>query len=263
MPYEDFVEPLCNIAREAGRIIMGYYEGELDVQLKQDASPVTAADLAANAYIVRQLSALAPSIPIVSEEDSASHEAGVFNAQGADLRQGAFWLVDPLDGTKSFIKRTGEFTVNIALIERQQPVLGVIYIPVQERLYFTGADGRAWLKRGTDAAAEPVAVRRTPAAGLTVVASASHNSPATEDFIASLPKVAQRVGASSSLKLCRVAEGAADVYPRFGTTMEWDIAAGHAILNAAGGSIACEDGSAFLYAKEAFRNPNFIAWGKR
>lgn len=265
MPYEHLVEPLRDIAREAGRIIMNHYEGEVDVHIKEDESPVTPADLAANDYIVRELVALTPNLPIVSEEDHDSHEAGIANHHGEDLRQTAFWLVDPLDGTTSFIKKTGEFTVNIALVSKQKPLLGVIYLPVQELLYYTGEDGKAWMKRGGGfgAKAEPVTVRKAPADGLTVIASKSHGTPETETFIAGLPKVKERIKAASSLKLCKIAAGEADVYPRFGTTMEWDIAAGHAILNAAGGSLAQVDGSPFLYGKEGFRNPHFVAWGNK
>jgi 3'(2'), 5'-bisphosphate nucleotidase len=251
MPYEHLVEPLRDIAREAGRIIMNHYDGEVDVHIKEDESPVTTADLAANDYIV-------------AEEDHQKHDAGITNHHGEDLKKTAFWLVDPLDGTTSFIKKTGQFTVNIGLVSKQKPILGVIYLPVQELLYYTGEDGKAYVKRSAKfgAKAERVEVRSAPAAGLTVISSRSNSTPETEAFIKTL-KVNERINAASSLKLCRIAEGEADVYPRFGTTMEWDIAAGHAILNAAGGSLTNVEGKPFLYGKDDFRNPHFVAWGKK
>ncbi len=244
---------LTAIARQAGAIIMRYYEGGVDVMHKEDDSPVTEADIAANAYIVEQLSALTQEIPIVAEEsDNTAHDP-------AGMAQ--FWLVDPLDGTKSFIARRGQFTVNIGLVEEGVPVLGVIYVPVQDVLYYTGEDGQAY-KQEADGAPERITCRMPGEDGLVVVASKSHRTQETNDFIAEL-SVAEVVSAASSLKFCLVAEGKADIYPRFGTTMEWDTAAGHAVLLAAGGQVTHPDGAAFGYGKPEFRNTYFIAWGRR
>lgn len=248
MPYTPYADQLIHIARRAGEIIMEYYKQPLDVQHKDDASPVTAADLAANRYIVQELTTLTPHIPIISEENTATDNEAV-------LGNRLFWLVDPLDGTKSFIKRTGEFTVNIALIEEGKPVGGVVYVPVQDNCYATGVDGKAYKNEH-----EMIHVRTPPTEGLIVIASHSHRSPETDAYIATL-KVASLLSASSSLKFCLVAEGKADVYPRFGRTMEWDTAAGHAVLLAAGGRVDQLDGTALSYGKSSLDNPHFIAKG--
>ncbi len=248
MPYTQYADQLIHIARAAGDIIMEYYKQPLDVQHKDDKSPVTAADIAANTYIVAQLTALTPHIPIISEEN-----AEVDNQ--AALSSKLFWLVDPLDGTKSFIKRTGEFTVNIALIDNEKPIGGVVYVPVTGMCYATGVDGKAYKNEH-----ELIQVRTPPQEGLTVIASHSHRSPETEAYISTL-KVASLLSASSSLKFCLVAEGKADVYPRFGRTMEWDTAAGHAVLLAAGGHVDKLDGTTLSYGKAGLDNPHFIAKG--
>ncbi len=261
MAHEHLTEPLLAIAREAGRIIMEYYEGSVEVHLKADASPVTVADLAANDYIVRELKVLTPNLPIVSEEDHEHHDAGITNWHGEDLKETAFWLVDPLDGTKSFIRHTGEFTVNIGLVSKGKPMVGVVYAPVEGVCYYTGDNGKAY-KKGKTGKAKIIEARTPGKDGLVVVTSQSHNSPKTDAYVAKLGKVKERISSSSSIKLCLIAEGKADVYPRLGTTMEWDTAAAHAVLNAAGGSLIGLDGAPFVYAKDGFKNPHFVAKGR-
>jgi 3'(2'), 5'-bisphosphate nucleotidase len=175
-----------------------------------------------------------------------------------EVDDGLFWLVDPLDGTKEFISRNGEFTVNIALVEGRDPVLGVVLAPARGKVWW-GAVGHGAMMR--DAAGErPIAVRKRPAEGAVAVASRSHSDAATEAFLDE-QRVAERISAGSSLKFCLVAEGRADLYPRFGPTMEWDTAAGNAVLAAAGGKVTTTDGAPFRYRKPGFRNPEFIASG--
>ncbi|MCD6035217.1 MAG: cysQ [Rickettsiales bacterium] len=243
------IHQVVTLAIQAGKGIMQHYQGEVVVTRKEDASPVTIADTEANAFIVEGLARLTPNIPVVSEENPS-------DVNELARQSPVFWLVDPLDGTKSFIKKTGEFTVNIALVQNHKPVRGVIYVPAKGSLYYTGDDGFAYKDNGTR-----ISVRSLPSEGAVVVASMSHLTPETEAYIASI-KVQKLMSASSSIKLCLVAEGLADIYPRFGRTMEWDIGAGHAILNAAGGSVINSDGSPFLYGKAGLDNGNFIARGK-
>jgi 3'(2'), 5'-bisphosphate nucleotidase len=242
---------LLDIVRDAGKCVMDVYATDFEVTDKSDNSPVTQADKKADEVIVARLKALTPDIFIVSEE---STEAGQRPADGAP-----FWLVDPLDGTKEFINRNGEFTVNIALIENGQPVLGVVLAPALGRLFSGIAGVGAWLE-DADGARE-IGCRVPPAEGLTVVASRSHGDAAALDAYLAGRKVADLRNAGSSLKICLVAAGEADVYPRLGRTMEWDIAAGHAVLVAAGGRIEQVDGSPFSYGKPDFANPHFAAWG--
>lgn len=239
------------IALEAGRKIMEIYATDFDVADKLDKSPVTLADTAADALIVERLRELTPDIRIVSEE---SVQAG----EQPDPAQ-PFWLVDPLDGTKEFINRNGEFTVNIALIEQRRPAMGVVFAPAMDRL-FSGAAGHGAHVQDADGRRD-VHARVPPAEGLTVVASRSHGDAAALDAFLAGRKVANLRNAGSSLKLCLVAAGEADVYPRLGRTMEWDIAAGHAVLRAAGGRLTRLDGTAFEYGKPDFENPHFVAWG--
>lgn len=244
-------EALLDIVRDAGKCVMDVYATDFEVTDKSDNSPVTQADKKADEVIVGRLAALTPDIFIVSEE---STEAGQRPADGA-----SFWLVDPLDGTKEFINRNGEFTVNIALIENGQPVLGVVLAPALGRLFSGIAGVGAWLEDG--AGAREIRCRVPPAEGLTVVASRSHGDAAALDAYLAGRTVAKLRNAGSSLKICLVAAGEADVYPRLGRTMEWDIAAGHAVLAAAGGRIEQVDGSPFSYGKPDFANPHFAAWG--
>ena len=245
------LDRLLPIARAAGKTILQVYATDFDVRGKADDSPVTEADRRAEALILPALTELTPDVPIVSEEAAAAGDI----PRVADR----FWLVDPLDGTKEFIKRNGEFTVNIALIERGRPVLGVVLAPALDRLY-AGAAGRgAFLEDGTHR--RQIACRRVPAAGLTVVASRSHGDTQALDRFLAGRAVASQTNAGSSLKFCLVAAGDADLYPRFGRTMEWDTAAGHAVLAAAGGRVTTVDGAELRYGKPGFENPHFIAQG--
>ncbi len=249
MNFSVIIPQLLDIAVEAGNIIMHFYKNGANVEIKEDNSPVTEADIAANDYIVEKLAEIAPDITIISEEGAKEQNKGMF------------WLVDPLDGTKSFIKKTGEFTVNIALIDGSKAVIGVVYVPVTGDLYYTNEDGFAYKKSANDAA-KRIEVRRVDESlGLVVVASKSHIDSQTEEYIKSL-NVAEFISASSSLKFCLIAEGRADIYPRFAPTMEWDTAAAHAVLTAAGGEVLNPDGTEFIYRKKDFRNGFFIASGK-
>jgi 3'(2'), 5'-bisphosphate nucleotidase len=244
---------LCHIARLAGNAILEVYATDFDVRVKADASPVTEADERAEAIILAALRALTPDIPIVSEEQASA--TGL--PRGPFTR---FWLVDPLDGTREFLKRNGEFTVNIALIERDRTALGVVHVPVGAATYAGGAAVGATCQRG-DAAPRPIFARAAPDRGAVVVYSRSHGA---EDemavFSRNLAEPTLRV-AGSSMKFCLLATGEADFYPRFGTTMEWDTAAGQAVLEAAGGRVMTRDGERLSYQKAEFRNPHFIAEG--
>jgi 3'(2'), 5'-bisphosphate nucleotidase len=238
------------IARHAGALIMRVYATDFTSRGKADASPVTEADEQAEALILAELRAITP-LPIVSEEAvSAGHTPDI----GA-----RFWLVDPLDGTKEFISRNGEFTVNIALIEGERPTLGVVYAPALGRL-FSGVEGQG-ARLEESAGSRSIACRRVPDAGLTVVSSRSHGDAAALDRFLSGRRVAASVNAGSSLKFCLVATGEADLYPRLGRTMEWDTAAGDAVLRAAGGRVTELDGQELRYGKPGFANPHFIAEG--
>ena len=251
LDYRGLLDALLPVARSAGAAIMQVYATDFAVRGKTDASPVTEADERAEALILSELARLTPEIPVVSEEEAA---AGRIPAVGE-----RFWLVDPLDGTKEFINRNGEFTVNIALVEQGAPVLGVVFAPALDRL-FAGAAGLGAFAEDRGAR-RSIAARTPPTEGLTVVASRSHgDAEALAAFLAGR-KVASQTNAGSSLKLCLVAAGEADVYPRLGRTMEWDIAAGDAVLRAAGGIVRTLDGPALCYGKPDFANPYFAAWG--
>jgi 3'(2'), 5'-bisphosphate nucleotidase len=247
-------EDVCAIARDAGAAIMNIYAGEYNVELKGDNSPLTCADRASHEVIVAGLQQAYPQIPILSEE-------------GRDIpyevrkHWSRFWLVDPIDGTKEFIKRNGEFTVNIALIVDGLAVAGVVCVPAQAKTYLGIKGQGAWL---TVSEQGPGAIQvRTadPAVGLTVVMSRSHPSPELEEYLHDI-KVADALPVGSSLKLCVVAEGKADLYPRLGPTMEWDTAAGHAVVEGAGGTVTTVDGQPLTYNKENLLNPYFIVRGR-
>ena len=255
---------LCLVACEAGAVILRHYGGAVEARSKSDSSPVTLADEEAEAVITARLAELAPSIPIVAEEAAS---AGRIPMTGA-----RFFLVDPLDGTKEFIQHNGEFTVNIALIEDGAPVCGVVLAPALKRLFvgdltednIVAAEIAVPDSAPIDlAAAWAIRARRAPEDGLVAIASRSHRDYKTEEFLARY-KIANLVAAGSSLKFCLVATGEADIYPRLGRTMEWDVAAGHAVLAAAGGSVTQIDGTPFFYGKTAqgFANPYFIARGR-
>ncbi len=238
------------IAEEAGKATLRFY-GITDAATKADGSPVTAADQAAEDIILPALRALTPDIPVVSEEEASK-------GLSPEVTGNRFWLVDPLDGTREFLNGNGEFTVNIALIDHGIPVLGVVVVPALGDTY-AGAAGAAVLE---DKAGErEINVRAVPDDGLTVVGSRSHgDADAMEKFLGGR-KVASFRAAGSSLKLCLIARGEADLYPRLGTTMEWDIAAGHAVLRAAGGRVETIDGGEFAYGKPGYKNPHFVAIG--
>lgn len=243
------LEELERAARLAGDAIMAVYGAQCTVQHKGDLSPVTEADLAAHQALVSCLETLLPDSPIVSEEDTASQ---VYRSSS-----GRFWLIDPLDGTKEFIARNGEFTVNISLIEDGCSVLGVVYAPAIGALYRGGPGIGAWRSTGTQTCVVQVDSGQV---GVTcrVVASKSHLNAETQAFIDRLGPVSL-VQAGSSLKFCRVAEGQADVYPRLAPTCEWDTAAAQAILEGAGGSVLDLQGRPLRYGKPDVLNPSFIA----
>jgi 3'(2'), 5'-bisphosphate nucleotidase len=242
------------IARAAGALILDVYRRPFDAASKADGSPVTAADRIAEAHIVPALRELDAALPVVAEEAFARGEVPVVGAR--------FWLVDPLDGTREFVARNDEFTVNIALVEDRAPRLGVVYAPALQRL-FSGLVGEgAWQVRGgaRPVVRTPLAVRALPREGATVALSRSHLSAATREWLRGR-RVAARVQVGSSLKFGLLAAGEADWYPRRGRTMEWDTAAGHAVLRAAGGDVCTLDGEPLRYAKPGFENPDFFAFG--
>jgi 3'(2'), 5'-bisphosphate nucleotidase len=248
------LEQIKEIAREAAAAILEIYCGDIAVEHKDDASPVTLADAAAEHIIVARLKQLTPEIEIIAEEQAA---ADGLPAHAPEL----FWLVDPLDGTKEFIKRNGEFTVNIGLVRHGRPILGVVGLPAKNVLYAACGAGTAHIVEA-DGERRPITARPCPDCGATVAYSRSHaDMAALEDFFAER-KVADRVVAGSALKLCLVAEGKADLYPRLGPTMEWDTAAGQAVVEAAGGRVTTRDGGPFEYGKPGFKNPPFVASGR-
>jgi 3'(2'), 5'-bisphosphate nucleotidase len=253
---ERLVGEMILSARRAGEAIMDIYGGDFEVTAKADDSPVTAADHAAEAVILADLARAAPAVPVVSEEAAT--------AQGLPELGSRFFLVDPLDGTREFVRRNGEFTVNIALIEDRRPVAGIVFAPAVPRLFAASqATGAFELSLDSDPSERrPISVRLRPHDGLTVLASRSHADEATESYLTTVP-VKERRSAGSSLKFCLVAAGEADLYPRAGRTMEWDTAAGQVILEIAGGSVVTFDGAPLVYGKTAvgLANPGFIARG--
>ncbi len=256
MDHARLTQVIRKLALEAGDIIMEIYNSpDFEVKTKSDASPVTEADEAADAHISAGLRAAFPDIALVTEEQAQSHSQSV----------STFLIVDPLDGTKEFINRRGDFTVNIAYVENGKPIRGVVYAPARGRLFYTEADGKAVEELGAldkDAVGElkPINVSKPNNAALLVVASKSHRDQATDDYINKY-SVSDMRSAGSSLKFCLVATGEADLYPRVGRTMEWDTAAGHAVLNGAGGDvIRFDDHSPLVYGKNGFENPFFIAY---
>lgn len=247
-------DALIEAAYQAGHAILDIYASDFAPTQKADHSPVTAADVAAERIILARLKDCAPGIPVVAEEQAA--------ADGLPQHVGdRFFLVDPLDGTKEFIARNGEFTVNIALIEHGRPVLGVVFLPVLDEMY--AGCGDVALRRRQRQAPERIVARKLPPAGATMTISRSHAAREVVKAEMLGEHVAGTIVAGSSLKFCRIAEGIADLYPRFGPTMEWDTAAGHAVLLAAGGSVVTVDGPPLGYGKPGFRNPHFIARGQR
>ena len=260
-PDADLLQSVVAIALEAGAAALTVYAGAFEVDEKADASPVTAADRLCEEIILKRLATIAPDTPVLAEESAADGRI----PQLGD----SFFLVDPLDGTREFINRNGEFTVNIALVQDGRPVLGAVYAPAIGRLYAGGTGLGAWRMdieaNGEIGARRQIAARPVPQKELIAVASRSHRSPETDELLKTLA-VADFTAAGSSLKFCLVAEGAADVYPRLGRTMEWDTGAGQAVLEAAGGQVVVHpEGDPLIYGKAArgFDNPHFIAWGRR
>jgi 3'(2'),5'-bisphosphate nucleotidase len=254
------LDGMAALALAAGAKALEIYESDFVVDAKHDASPVTEADRVGEEIILRGLKRLAAHVPVLAEEAASG---GDIPALGRE-----FFLVDPLDGTKEFVTKTGEFTVNIALIRDGAPAIGVVYAPAIGKLY-CGRRGHgaslALVDGGNPGARRKIAARATPPRGLVAVASRSHRSPETDAFLSTLD-VADFAAAGSSLKFCLIAEGLADVYPRHGRTMEWDTGAGQAVLEAAGGRVvACGADAPLCYGKieRGFDNPHFIAWGAR
>ncbi|MEI2431107.1 3'(2'),5'-bisphosphate nucleotidase CysQ [Lysobacter yananisis] len=252
------VEGAIAIARVAAAAILDIYDGEFAVERKADASPLTAADLAAHHAILAGLARLTPDIPVLSEE--SADEVGVEQRRGWER----LWLVDPLDGTREFVKRNGEFSVNLALIERGEPVFGVVLAPVGGALWHGARGGHAYRRDGEQE--RRIQVQAPPAQPLRVAASRSHHSQRSDDFLARAHREAPggiaMVSLGSSLKFCRIAEGSLDLYPRFGPTSEWDTAAGQCVLEAAGGELLDPQGRPFRYnQRDSLLNGDFIALG--
>jgi len=257
--YRQYLDAVVEIARNAGDAIMRIYATDFDVSRKDDNSPLTQADLAAHNVIVTGLKQLTPDIPVLSEE-SDSIEAEIRNSWQT------YWLIDPLDGTREFVKRNGEFTVNIALVVEHVSVLGVVYAPVTETLYYA-AVGIGAYKRTKSGSALRIQTRPFDISRLVVAGSRSHSDHNFQRFLHNVHigtgAVPELISMGSSLKICLVAEGAADVYPRLGPTYEWDTAAAHCILKEAGGDIQDEEGNVLRYnTKPSLLNPKFFASNK-
>jgi len=250
---EKLLAPLLDIARAAGQEIMRVYATEFTVEMKEDKSPVTDADYAAHKLIVADLKRITPDLPVLSEESA--------DIPFAERRRwDSYWLVDPLDGTKEFISKNGDFTVNIALIQNGTPIVGVVHVPVTGMSYY-GSVGVGAFKRDQDGQASAIKVRKLiEGKPVKVVASRSHRGELLDGYLAKLGPH-ETVSRGSSLKFCMVAEGSADVYPRLGPTSEWDTGAGHAVVLAAGGQVIGMDGAPLIYnAKESLLNSHFIAY---
>jgi 3'(2'), 5'-bisphosphate nucleotidase len=251
----ELLNPVIELVRAAGRAILPHWRQGIAVRQKEDASPVTAADMAAHEVLARGLSALDPAIPVLSEEDA---EIGL--AERSTWQR--WWLVDPLDGTKEFIADSEEFTVNVALIEQGRVIFGVVGVPARELCYYGGAGLGAWRRQGSGEAMR-LTVREAPPAALTVVASRRHSSPAQESLLARLSGhfgELQLASVGSSLKFCLLAEGTADFYPRLAPTSQWDTAAAQGVLEGAGGEVLDLKGAPLRYeARESYLNPSFLA----
>ncbi len=254
-------EALIATVIRAGAAVMEVYRQDFAVEAKSDASPVTEADQRAEAIILAELAGLAPGIPVVAEE--------ACSAGDVPSVAGAFFLVDPVDGTREFVSRNGDFTVNVALIRDGSPVFGLVYAPAHGQLFIGGPAGAEALtvKDGAVVARVPIAALPAPDKAPRIIASRSHRTAETDDFIAAHPG-ASIVSAGSSLKFCLMAAGEADLYPRMGPTMQWDTAAGDAVLRAAGGIVTDTDGKPLVYGPKgpagvrAFANPWFVARGR-
>lgn len=253
---EHMIEDLLETTLKAGTVIMEVYGQDFEVMTKDDSSPVTLADQKGEAVIAADLARIAPHIPMVGEE--AASEGNI-----PEIEHGIFWLVDPLDGTKEFVHRRGDFTVNIGLIEDKKPVMGIVYAPDKGRIWWGIKGAGAWAADVKDSKIinrAPITTRAINLDNLVIVASKSHRSPELETWLAHYPN-AEHISVGSSLKFCLLAEGKADLYPRHGLTCEWDTAAAHAVLIAAGGKVNAVDGKPLTYAKDlkTFLNPWFMA----
>jgi len=249
------MDQLIDTVLAAGDEIMDVYQADFSVSRKGDASPVTEADRRGEAVIEAHLAALAPDIPMVGEESASDGKV-------PDISNGRFWLVDPLDGTKEFIKRGGDFTVNIGLIEDRMPTAGIVYAPAIGRLFWGIVGSGAWtceVENNTLLNKRPIQTRVFKHSEMTIVASKSHRSAELESYLANFP-TAENISIGSSLKFCLLATGEADLYPRLGPTCEWDTAAAHAVLRAAGGEVYDSSGMPLMYAKDTttFLNPWFL-----
>jgi len=253
MDFTQWIDPLAKLAEEAGNHILDIYETDFDVETKDDASPLTQADLASNAHIVAGLAELTPDIPIISEEFGLPEfsERGQWNC---------YWLIDPLDGTKEFVNRNGEFTVNIALIIDHVPVLGIVYVPVTKTCYI-GCEGYGSERREQNAPPCRITVATESGNPVRVVGSRSHGGDSLNIFLENLGEIDMHP-MGSSLKFCRIAEGQADIYPRLGPTSEWDTAAAHCIVEQAGGFLTDTNMQTLAYnTKESLLNPPFFVFG--
>ena len=258
VPNNKLLFDVCNVSIEAGKEILNFYNNEIEVTHKQDLSPLTKADLASNKIILESLTKLNSNIPILSEESLVDWS----------IRKNwkKYWLVDPLDGTKEFIKKNGEFTVNIALIEDNNPILGVVYVPAKSLLYLAEKNKGSFKTNTKDKLENFEGIQKILVSSQTkrarVIGSRSHSNATFDNWVKEKFPNAEIVQAGSSLKFCLIAEGEADIYPRFGPTSEWDIAAGHMIVDEAGGKIRTfQDDSIKYNTKENIINPEFYAIG--
>ena len=255
MSPDTLIEPVIKLAHDAGAAILAVYEGDFAVQQKDDESPLTKADLASHRIIAAGLAALTPDIPLISEEGGLAP----FAERSGWSR---YWLIDPLDGTREFVNRNDEFTVNIALIDQHRPVLGVVYVPVLG-LTYAAATGYGARRADADGQLSAITVAGSSAAVPRIVGSRSHRGSSLDAFLEAVGDY-ELLPMGSSLKFCRVAEGAADLYPRLGPTSEWDTAAAQAVVEQAGGMVLCLDGEPLLYnTKDDMLNPHFMVVGPR
>jgi len=253
MQPENLLEPIVALAKEAGNAILDVYATDFDVEKKSDKSPLTQADMASHIIISKGLAELTPDIPVISEESGLPE----FSVRG---QWPLYWLIDPLDGTKEFVNRNGEFTVNIALIENKRPVMGVVHVPVQDKTY-TGCEGLGAAIRSGDGKSTKIVVSAASASPVRVVGSRSHRGASLDAFLERLENF-EMLPMGSSLKFCVVAEGGADVYPRLGPTSEWDTAAAQAVVEQAGGAVLELNGGPLLYNNKAdILNPHFLVRG--
>ena len=259
IPNNKLLLDVCNVSIEAGKEILNFYNNDIEVTHKEDLSPLTKADLASNKIILESLTKLNSNIPILSEESLVDWS----------IRKNwkKYWLVDPLDGTKEFIKKNGEFTVNIALIENNNPILGVVYVPAKSLLYLAEKNKGSFKTNTKDKLENFEGIQKILVSSQTnrarVIGSRSHSNATFDNWVKEKFPNAEIVQAGSSLKFCLIAEGEADIYPRFGPTSEWDIAAGHMIVNEAGGKIRTFQNDSIKYnTKENIINPEFYAIGK-